>query len=348
VSLNRAKVFVVVVLLTVLGAGLYLDRAVRQSRAVQVQEAAARAATPALPSLAEEGLPPGDTVVFARQSGSPDGGDGSIGLAPLADRSASRFEEHLRCDRVHMAGGRGLCLATRGRFPVEYVAQIFDQSLTVVGELPLAGTPSRTQVSPGGRFAAATVFVTGHSYADGNFSTQTSIADLVNGTWLVEDLEAFEVRRAGRTIQAVDLNFWGVTFVSDETTFYATLGTAGRAHLVRGNIETRVMDVIADDVECPSLSPDNTRVAFKHRTGGGFGPMVWQIHVLNLQTGVRHATAETRNVDDQAQWLDDDHILYALSGPRPAVMDTWVVPADGSGSPSLFLPSSYSAAVVRP
>jgi hypothetical protein len=69
--------------------------------------------------------------------------------------------------------------------------------------------------------------------------------------------------------------------------------------------------------------------------------------VLDLETRARHPLAETRNVDDQVQWLDDDDVLYSLPGAKPALMDTWVVPADGSGTPRLFLPSSYSAAVVR-
>ena len=38
--------------------------------------------------------------------------------------------------------------------------------------------------------------------------------------------------------------------------------------------------------------------------------------------------AETRSVDDQAEWLDDDTVLYGLDG---AVA---VIPADGSGQPT--------------
>ena len=49
------------------------------------------------------------------------------------------------------------------------------------------------------------------------------------------------------------------------------------------------------------------------------------------------------------QWLDDEQVLYALPGgaERPAIMDQWVVPADGGGEPRLFLSQAYSAAVVR-
>jgi hypothetical protein len=50
--------------------------------------------------------------------------------------------------------------------------------------------------------------------------------------------------------------------------------------------------------------------------------------------------AETRSVDDQAEWLDDDHVLYAI------VADTWKVRADGRGRPTLFLRDGRSPAVV--
>jgi hypothetical protein len=53
------------------------------------------------------------------------------------------------------------------------------------------------------------------------------------------------------------------------------------------------------------------------------------------------ALAETRSFDDQAEWLDDDHVVYGLDG------QVWVVPADGGGSPERFLRSADSPAVVR-
>ena len=51
--------------------------------------------------------------------------------------------------------------------------------------------------------------------------------------------------------------------------------------------------------------------------------------------------AETRNVDDQAEWLDDGRVLYGLDD------SIWVVAADGSGEPRLLLSSADSPAVVR-
>lgn len=70
---------------------------------------------------------------------------------------------------------------------------------------------------------------------------------------------------------------------------------------------------------------------------------------MDLESLKRHTVAETRNVDDQVQWLDDDHLLYALPGAadRVAMTDEWTVPADGSGEPQMIVPSAYSAAIVR-
>jgi len=51
--------------------------------------------------------------------------------------------------------------------------------------------------------------------------------------------------------------------------------------------------------------------------------------------------AETRNIDDQVEWLDDENVLYADG------QDVWTVPSDGGGSPRLFIPKALSPAVVR-
>jgi hypothetical protein len=344
---RRAILFVVIVACCLGGAAAYLVHAVRRTApavTVSQQSAGSGALRPLAPG---ETLPAGPLVVFRHTSA--DRYDGDLGVTPLADLASPRLVDGLRCERVHMAAGRGVCLvAKRGVFTT-YQAVLFDQGFNRRGELPLAGVPSRVQVAPDGRLAGTTVFVSGHSYSDGGFSTRTSIVDLDTGKWLVEDLETFTVRRKGQTIQAPDFNFWGVTFTRDARTFYATLGTGGETLLVKGDVDARTIDVVEESVECPSLSPDGRRVAFKQRSGGVTGPVTWRLWVLELDTGKRHPLAETRNVDDQAQWLDDEHVIYALPAgvDRPTIMDQWVVPADGSGQPHLFLPGAYSAAVNR-
>ena len=59
--------------------------------------------------------------------------------------------------------------------------------------------------------------------------------------------------------------------------------------------------------------------------------------------------AETRSVDDQAEWLDDATVLYALPEPRgrSAAMHTWAVPASGGGEPRVFAAHAYSPVVIR-
>ena len=59
---------------------------------------------------------------------------------------------------------------------------------------------------------------------------------------------------------------------------------------------------------------------------------------------------ETRSVDDQLEWLDNDHVVYALRGPQsiqPRRADIWQLPADGHGAPTILLPDAESPAVVR-
>ena len=57
-----------------------------------------------------------------------------------------------------------------------------------------------------------------------------------------------------------------MTFASDDDRFYATLGTAGRTSSCRA-IGRRQVKVLAEGVECPSLSPDGTRIASSSALG---------------------------------------------------------------------------------
>jgi hypothetical protein len=63
--------------------------------------------------------------------------------------------------------------------------------------------------------------------------------------------------------------------------------------------------------------------------------------VLDLKTGKETELAETRPLDDQVEWLDNDHLLYREGET------TWVVNADGTGSPRLWMPAADSPAVIR-
>jgi hypothetical protein len=277
-----------------------------------------------------------------------DGDDyGRVVMRPMSKPDGSRALTDLRCDRVSMRAGVGVCLRGEpGIFP-RYRGLIFDRDFGVRHEFDLAGQPSRTQVSDDGRFAAYTVFVTGHSYADGAFSTRTAIIDTGSGREVAE-LEQFEVTNEGRSFDREDFNFWGVTFTGDANRFYATLGTGGRFYLVEGDVVARTATVVTDDVECPSLSPDGTRLAYKVRHGDGFGPVSWTIAALDLRTMNRTDLSETRSVDDQVAWLDDDTVMYGLddAGSFSPRTDVYTVAADGSGAPSLLVEEAWSPTLV--
>ena len=242
------------------------------------------------------------------------------------------------CERAYYAAGRGICLTRAGALGASVKVRILAEDLTPEYDLELPGVPSRARVSPDGRLGAVTAFVTGHSYADpGSFSTRATIIDMERGR-RIADLEDFEVSRDGKAFESIDFNFWGVTFARDHNTFYATLASGGKTYLVRGNLRERTMETMQENAECPSLSPDGTRVVYKKRVGQ---PAAWRYHVLDLASGRETALAETRAVDDQAEWLDDSHVLYR------AGEDLWKVPADGAGRARRFLARADSPATVR-
>ena len=93
------------------------------------------------------------------------------------------------------------------------------------------------------------------------------------------DLEKFRLIHQGKAITPVDRNYWGVTFASDDDSLLrhgdvrrgdvAGLGRASAAATIR---------TIRPDAECPSLSPDGTRVAYKKladRAPGTGGSPCW-------------------------------------------------------------------------
>ena len=261
---------------------------------------------------------------------------------PLAASSGAGYVTPLECERAYVSAGRGVCLTTEIRGTGQaHLAHIFDERFERLHTLELTGIPSRARVSPDGRRAAVTVFEQGHSYAEEGFSTRTTVVDTLTGR-LLGDLEQFDVTRDGRRFTSVDFNFWGLTFKADGNQFYATLATGGQNYLVDGDINRRTARVVRAGVECPSLSPDNTRIAYKRRVDQG----VWQLRVLDLVSGADTAlNRETRSVDDQVDWLDNERVLYHITGSRGA--DIWMLPVDNLEPLAIMRQYSYSPSVVR-
>lgn len=257
----------------------------------------------------------------------------AVASVPSTDPGGGRTASDLKCARFYAAAGTGVCLqSVPGVLKQSNRALLLDAGLRTKRTFPLAGTPSRARVSPSGRFAAWTVFVSGESYSSAFFSTRTSILD-TRTMRLTPSLETFSVVLDGKPYHASDINFWGVTFASDDDTFYATLNTANRTYLVRGSLARRTVTTLVENVECPSLSPDGTRVAFKKRVLSRTS--LWHEYVLDLSTLKETALAERHSVDDQATWLDDDTVAYALpTEGKVGSSDLWSVPADGTGTPA--------------
>ncbi|MCX5265572.1 TolB-like translocation protein [Streptomyces sp. NBC_00199] len=266
-----------------------------------------------------------------------------IATVPADDPQGPRTVSGVKCLRFHAAAGTGICLqAVHGPLEDTYRAVVLDAQLRERHRFPAAGIPTRARVSPSGHLVAWTVFVSGDSYAGTDFSTRTAIVD--TRTWAIDDnLETFDVIRDGRSFHAADVNIWGVTFADDQR-FYATLATGGRTYLVRGDVTARTLTTLHRNVECPSLSPDGTRIAYKKRVEGASPDAPWRLYVLNLRTMRETATAEGRNIDDQALWADGATLVYALPGDYGS--DLWAVRADGTGRARRLMNSAVAPAYL--
>jgi hypothetical protein len=270
---------------------------------------------------------------------------GQLAAVPVDDPAGSRAGLGLTCERTYATKTAGVCLFAKRGVVQTYGITMLDSQLRPAGNAELVGLPSRVRMSADSRLVATTTFVTGHSYAQASFSTETIIRR--EGKSL-GNIESWKSTVDGRPLRSVDRNFWGVTFANDGDTFYATAASGSTTWLMRGSLKGKSMHSLRTDAECPSLSPDQTKIAYKRRLDSK-AREVWRLAVMNLRTGEESLLSEPRSVDDQVEWLDDNRLLYGLSRPgsEATTSDVWVVPADGTGSPSVFIPEASSPAVIR-
>jgi Tol biopolymer transport system component len=96
--------------------------------------------------------------------------------------------------------------------------------------------------------------------------------------------------------------------------------------------------------ECPSLSPDQSRIAFKKRLGGSGG--WWQLSLYDVSShGVRPLSGDTESVDDQVEWLDASSLIYFRPNADGNIV--WRLEVDGGTPPQPFVREGFSPVVVR-
>jgi hypothetical protein len=336
---TRWVILLVVTVTLVAGAGVYAAQAFQRFQASSLAASSADI-TPGGTSL------PDQPFVLFRNTASGQG-YGQAATVPLSAPGAERTLGGPACDRVYGTSHEVMCLRTNRGLVTSYDAALYDRNWQEVRTWPLRGIPSRTRLDASGSVAATTVFVTGHAYAGTGFSTETVI-NPVDGSPGTGSPEAFALWVNGTQVSSSDRNIWGVTFVPGQSdSFYATAASNGRTWLVEGSVSARKLTAIHDGAECPSVSPDGKRIAYKKNMAGSVNPH-WNIAVLDISTGTETLLAETRNVDDQVEWLDDHTLLYGLGRDDAAGdSDIWRLDISRDSRPELFIEHAWSPSVVR-
>ena len=232
---NRIRLFVAICAASAAGLVWILWNNAPQTQPQAPPPVAETPATPAttpvatVPLEAPKSGPASQRIYF--RSTNPQSHYGELAYVEYPDLK-SHYRDQWYCEVVYVAGGKGSCLTADRGVITTYAADIFDDTFHKKFNLALTGIPSRTRVSPNGKLAAVTVFVTGHGYDSVDFTTQTSLIDTSTGK-IVSDLESFSVSKDGRNFTAKDFNFWGVTFAPDSDRFYATLSSNRKHYLIQ-------------------------------------------------------------------------------------------------------------------
>lgn len=319
---HRVLVGVVAIVLVLLGGGGYVAWTAARQPGVTMN-----ATPPVAGDLMFVDIDNGQDRVTSVKTAAPDG---------------PRTVTSMRCQRFYRSANTSVCLRLAGPGP-SYEAAVLAADNTVVRTVPLPGIPSRARVSASGNIVTWTSFVTGDSYTvPGGFSTRSGFFDLRTGT-VTESIEHFAATVNGRLSTSADINYWGITVGADDRTFYATLATSGRTYLVRGDLASKSLRELRQNAECPSLSPDGSKVAYKKRSNR---VQPWDLVVLDLHTNQERVLPDTGGIDDQAIWLDDSTLAYgaAKNNQKNAI---YFVPADGTAPARQVIPNAASPVPVR-
>ena len=296
-------------------------------------EQAAAVVRPTVARLLDDGQP---FVVFRSLDRNDGSTYGRMALAPLdVPTPGDRLLAGPECERVDLAPGAG-CASAR-RIPSASARKVLDRTLTKTGTVRLAGVPSRTRVSPDGRYGAVTSFVSGHSYADvGRFLTQRRSSTCRRA----QGRRPREASRSPSTARpkAVDRNFWGVTF------------SAATATVLRHDGDRRADLFDPGGPGAPGTGSARTssaprcrrteRIAYKKAVGtarrsGASTCSTWPPGTRSPGGGAP--------VDDQVEWLDDE--TSVPSGESTSAVPPTAAASRVAGSPPGTLRRSFAPGV---
>ncbi|GAA3009412.1 PD40 domain-containing protein [Kitasatospora albolonga] len=266
-----------------------------------------------------------------------------IVTVPAGEPGSTRTSSGLKCLRFHAAAGTGICLqAVHGTLDDTYRAVVLDDRLHELRSFPAAGIPSRARVSPSGRLAAWTVFVSGDSYAGSNFSTRTAIVDTRD--WRFEsNLEEFAFLVDGRP-QRAPTSTSGAS--PSPTTSTSTPPSPPAAPPTwSGRPDRPHPDLPAPETSSaprsPPTAPGRLQEARPRRLAGR------PLAPVRPRPGHHGRDRHRRAAQHRRPGPLGRRLHPGLLPPGEYGADLWTVPADGTGAPATLAVSAVAPAYLR-